>query len=140
MASVQNLSVVERPAAVPVRGGTSAHYAPVWCSQQLHRLVAGRAPWRLQLWSSIACAATQEYSLHCCRIARSRRAALCVRATAATETAAAPTTASPAAPASSSAALTYTSFEGNSFRVQFAKTGEQGVGRLGRAHSPATPL
>ncbi|KAL4448826.1 hypothetical protein ABPG77_007543 [Micractinium sp. CCAP 211/92] len=35
----------------------------------------------------------------------------------------APTTAAPNAPTSGAAALTYTSYEGNSFRVQFAKTG-----------------
>lgn len=128
MASVQKLSVAERIAAVPARGRRSASlYAPIWSNQELCRLVAGWAPPRLKPLSSVAGTNIQHPPNLRCRIAQSRRAALCVRATAANEVVAAPTTAAPAAPASSAAALTYTSFEGNSFRVQFAKTGAHGL-------------
>lgn len=71
---------------------------------------------------------TSESLIPAFRIADSRRRASCTRAAAATEqstTSGAPTPAPApaAAPASGDVALTYTSYEGNSFRVQFQKTG-----------------
>lgn len=124
MVSVQSLPVAERITAVPVRGCKSAlQYSPVWSNQQLHRLVFGRAPCRSRPLSSVEGTGVQHCPFRCCRIARSRRAAPSVRATAASKAVEAPTTAAPNTPTSGAAALTYTSYEGNSFRVQFAKTG-----------------